>query len=658
MRLSDALAARGMVLRVLRNAADLRHALNAEPRAVVVLFTEHIPAPGSISALAHDLSTQRLVCVAPRDDLALRLEALRAGAAGLLTGAVLPEAIVDAIEQAMRAGEALGRRILIVDDSPLAAKVPTKILQAAGFEVEQLTDELKTLSVLAAFEPELIILDLHMPKASGAELAALIREQPRFALTPIIYLSDERDPDVQRRALRLGGDELLNKPVAPDVLVEAVNSRLHRSVVMRARLAAEHSHDPITGLANRAGFLKILAAEMDQPRRRQPGNGLVFLTIDQGDRIAKATGVGGGDALMARAAALLHRNLLADDQAARFGIYSFMVLAQRDDDAALMGFAEHLYRAFGDHSLDLAGSSTRLSVNIGLTTLDLPADDALTLIARCERACRAAGETTGRRLLRYSPQTAATDEDSQFAVVQEIEQALEDKSFPIAFEPMIVIDAHDPTERYLCGPALEQLAGRTGVGYPALMLTDGGALCERIDRRTLKQGLQEQSRRLRAGADCRVWVRQSMRSLRSKDWLLRLLDYRRRLQLAERPLWLVVSEDDLLANLSVAAGMFQLLKTRRIGICIEHFSDERVARSLLDDYPIAWLIAHPECVEGNLNRLAELVSAAHARGARVIARIADPDSLTRILQSGVDLAHGAFVQSPEPEMCYDFGGGG
>jgi CheY-like chemotaxis protein len=65
------------------------------------------------------------------------------------------------------------------------------------------------LESLKSLKPDLILIDLHMPLANGAELTALIREHPAFTYLPIVFLSGENDPDVRFDAINSGGDDFL-----------------------------------------------------------------------------------------------------------------------------------------------------------------------------------------------------------------------------------------------------------------------------------------------------------------------------------------------------------------------------------------------------------------------------------------------------------------
>lgn len=120
-------------------------------------------------------------------------------------------------------------RILLIDDDPSVLEFHSSLLRDQGIEVETLTDPREALTVMADFEPELVVLDVYMPVCSGLELATIIRQDDSFAQIPIVFLSAELDFGKHLAALDLGGDEFLTKTIAPEHFVVAITARLKKS---------------------------------------------------------------------------------------------------------------------------------------------------------------------------------------------------------------------------------------------------------------------------------------------------------------------------------------------------------------------------------------------------------------------------------------------
>lgn len=169
-------------------------------------------------------------------DFQTRLAAVRAGAAGYFPHPVDVRAITALLGLLTSAEPTQPYRVLIIEDDETLASFYAGVLQSAGMQTCVVTEPRQVMAPLADFQPDLITCDIHMPQCNGIELATLIRQQPEFVRVPIIFLSAETSLDQQAQALRQGGDDFITKPVSPETLVSAAQSRARRH---RSLLAAE-----------------------------------------------------------------------------------------------------------------------------------------------------------------------------------------------------------------------------------------------------------------------------------------------------------------------------------------------------------------------------------------------------------------------------------
>ena len=169
-----------------------------------------------------------VVVISVRDDLAGRLAALRAGACRYLTKPIQTQHLTEILDALTGRQPAQPYRILLVDDDVLILQSHSRILEAAGMEVCSLSEPLRIIEVIDQFSPDVVVLDVYMPEATGPELAAVLRERKAQRLLPILFLSAETDITAQLMALNLGGDDFLVKPVQPGHLVAAVTARARR----------------------------------------------------------------------------------------------------------------------------------------------------------------------------------------------------------------------------------------------------------------------------------------------------------------------------------------------------------------------------------------------------------------------------------------------
>jgi len=117
----------------------------------------------------------------------------------------------------MSEDELLNSRILIVDDQPANLRLLEDLLGREGFsQIVSTTEPEQALALYAAFDPDLVLLDLMMPGMSGyAVLEQLERLRPVHDFRPVLVLTADATTQAKRRALSLGAKDFLTKPFDP-----------------------------------------------------------------------------------------------------------------------------------------------------------------------------------------------------------------------------------------------------------------------------------------------------------------------------------------------------------------------------------------------------------------------------------------------------------
>jgi CheY-like chemotaxis protein len=132
------------------------------------------------------------------------------------------------------------KKILLVEDDALVARIYSRKLVEACFEVLVAADGLEALQQLTEFKPDLVVLDLLMPKLSGVDVLRYIRKQPALESTRVVVFSNAFLNKLGAEVATLGVDEMLLKTaVTPDQLIETVTAVLERQA------AAAHAPNPI-----------------------------------------------------------------------------------------------------------------------------------------------------------------------------------------------------------------------------------------------------------------------------------------------------------------------------------------------------------------------------------------------------------------------------
>ncbi len=305
-------------------------------RVVLLLHTAHIADDAKARALAafrRENNGRALVAfVSSEDDFDVRLRAVRAGGDAFFGEPVDPGRVLERIDEFISPKEAEPFHILLVDDDQEKLSYHAMVLQQAGMITSVVSDPRHIFNVLVESKPDIILMDIYMPHASGIELVSMIRQQDAFVGTPIIFLSEERNEDRQLDALSRGADDFWTTPMDPQRLVASVCARARRIRSMRFIM----ERDALTGLLNHSQLLEGLENELHRASRSGSPLAFVMLDIDHFKQVNDTYGHLTGDRVLTGLARLLRDRLRRSDLIGRYGGEEFgVVLPNTDKDAAL-----------------------------------------------------------------------------------------------------------------------------------------------------------------------------------------------------------------------------------------------------------------------------------------------------------------------------------
>ena len=115
---------------------------------------------------------------------------------------------------------------LVVDDSITVRRVTERFLHRSGLRVETAKDGLDAISVMRDHKPDVILLDIEMPRMDGYEFASHVRNDPRIADVPIIMITSRVGDKHRARAIELGVNDYLGKPYQDSQLLDAIRRQL------------------------------------------------------------------------------------------------------------------------------------------------------------------------------------------------------------------------------------------------------------------------------------------------------------------------------------------------------------------------------------------------------------------------------------------------
>lgn len=118
---------------------------------------------------------------------------------------------------------------MVIDDSNTIRRSAEIFLKAAGCEVILAEDGFDALAKIADKQPQIIFVDIMMPRLDGYQTCALIKRNAQFNATPVIMLSSKDGLFDRARGRMAGSDQYLTKPFTQDTLIEAVNTYINQN---------------------------------------------------------------------------------------------------------------------------------------------------------------------------------------------------------------------------------------------------------------------------------------------------------------------------------------------------------------------------------------------------------------------------------------------
>jgi DNA-binding response OmpR family regulator len=121
------------------------------------------------------------------------------------------------------------KKVLIVDDEPNIVLSVEFLMQRDGLDVVTASDGQEAVDLLASTAPDLMILDVMMPRKNGFEVCAEVRADPKFSEMPILMLTAKGREAEMKKGLSLGADAYITKPFSTHELVAKVHELLNRN---------------------------------------------------------------------------------------------------------------------------------------------------------------------------------------------------------------------------------------------------------------------------------------------------------------------------------------------------------------------------------------------------------------------------------------------
>jgi diguanylate cyclase (GGDEF)-like protein len=263
-------------------------------------------------------------------------------------------------------------RILIVDDHEDNVELLRARLEHRGFICTTARDGVEALAAVEAEPPDLLLLDLMMPRMDGFEVARRIKRNPNLPFIPIIVQTALDDVEHKVEGLDAGADDYITKPINFAELEARVRSmlrikRLHEDLeIANVRLQQVATTDGLTGVYNRGHIEQRLHEMFEHAVRLHEPLSCVMFDIDHFKSVNDRYGHQVGDAVLRQFAKMIVGVARDIDKVGRYGGEEFMVLLPGTVLDSAVTFAERARLEVEQHLFRIDGTTLRRTVSCGV----------------------------------------------------------------------------------------------------------------------------------------------------------------------------------------------------------------------------------------------------------------------------------------------------
>lgn len=387
----------GLSIRTVTTAEDcFQWALNQMPAAIIVILPL---ADESGYALVERLRALEggdhppILVISNKAGFLDKVQAIHCGADGFFEFPVDWETLIARLRYLLDRNKPSLYRVLSVEDDPDQAAFIKAVLESAGYQVHSLADPQFFEEALLAVQPDLCLLDIMLPNISGFQLARFLRQDERYATMPILFLSTQNALEAHIESARSGADDHLVKPIAPQLLLSAVASRLERSRFLKSLL----HRDGLTKLLTHAAFMEEADGVVAQCKR-SPGKlaCLFIVDLDNFREINSKFGYQTGDRVLTCLATIMRQRIRQSDKVGRYAGEELIGIVEDLEEPDAIKLATRLLEDFAriDHKA-ADGATFKATFSAGLCMFEPQVMDLERWRRLTEQAVKAA-KTAGK----------------------------------------------------------------------------------------------------------------------------------------------------------------------------------------------------------------------------------------------------------------------
>ena len=306
-------------------------------------------------------------------------------------------------------------KILLIDDDITVLNILESIFTSEGYTVYICDDSQTAMDIIALSKPDLILLDILMPKVNGYEILARIKERPDYSDICVIFLSAMNDIETKIKGMVSGIDDYITKPFNLREVVLRVEMVLRRAKKYKEKLLL----DSLTGAYSRYYLNERIKDELERYKRSKTIFSVAFIDLDFFKRINDNYGHITGDFVLKQFAEFIGINIRECDCLFRYGGEEFILLLLDTNEQHAFLAVDRLREAFTKKPICFSGNDLYITFSCGIKEVDEKVKSVSQLLGMVDEAMYAAKKAGRNKVVKYSSLSNETENSKTLLIVDD-----------------------------------------------------------------------------------------------------------------------------------------------------------------------------------------------------------------------------------------------
>lgn len=262
--------------------------------------------------------------------------------------------------------------VLVIDDSPLICKIVEDILRTESLDIVKANTGEEGLNLAMELVPNLILLDLVLPKTDGFAICKQLKNTPSTANIPIMFITAKQDSEIIIQCFEYGGVDYIAKPFVPmelkaRVMVHLENQRAKNELnVIIKEMTRMVNHDYLTKIYSRRYFTNKFKMQLDTSQEDMV---IALGDIDNFKRVNDTYGHSVGDQVLNAVAGIMNNVCRENDIVARWGGEEFIIFFPNVTVDTAKIFIETIREKIAQHKIHCEEGFFSVTITFGLVQI-------------------------------------------------------------------------------------------------------------------------------------------------------------------------------------------------------------------------------------------------------------------------------------------------